>query len=1092
MFVLKKLTYGERKLGRRTPLLRNLAYLPKFRCNLKTQTSALDLSPIFVSKPSDDRPYIEISLYGVKLPALLDSGASHSVIGKPAMWILNMFKLKLDKKINKTVTTADGNQQRITASFDIPIRIGNACEVINFYIVPSLEHGIILGSNFCQQFKLLIDYNKRSWDIQVGNTHVNTISVGNSNGTPKQNVAVSKNLTKRLSAEQLREAEAIAMSFKQIAGDENKLGLTNKLKHHINTGDALPFKQRQYMMSPYMQSHLNTELDKMLAQGVIEPSHGAWSSAVLLVKKSNGDYRFCFDGRKLNSVTKPDRYPLPRVDRILSMLRNAKFISSIDLRSAFWQIPLDEESKEKTGFSIPGRGMFQFKVMPFGLSCSAQTLQRLMDALFGPELEPHVFCYLDDIIVISGSFDEHVRLLNTVRDRLREANLTVNLSKCEFFKASLKYLGYVVDGDGLRTDPEKVSAMVNYPRPTTATEVKRFLGMCSWYRRFISQFSTLVAPLNDLLKGKQKKQVINWNNDAEDSFLKIKQALVSAPVLRSPDFSKVFTIQCDASDVGLGGVLTQELEGEEVAIAFCSRSLSRAERNYSVTQRELLSLLFCIEKFRPYVEGTKFRVITDHYSLLWLNRLKEPTGKLARWAVKLQQYSFELCHRKGKLNVVPDALSRIPVEEINVLKINDCKLDNWYINLRNNIKAFPTKYPQWKVLHDQVYKFIPSKTPITSNNLEWKMLVPKILRREVISSCHDPPNCAHGGFFKTFNRVRDEHYWPNMRRDIYNYIRNCKVCGQQKVDSKPRMGVMGSEKQVKYPWQIIAVDIMGPFPKSSSGNMYLLVVSDWFSKFTLLYPMRRAVASTIVRFMENQVFLVFGVPQFIICDNGTVFAGSEFKKLANKYKVQKIWFNARYHPQCNFVERVNRTVGTAIRSYISNNHKKWDEHLYHIQRAINSARHEVTGYTPSFLNFGRNVPLSGNYYGEISSTEGHELLASNRDDFVADIKGISEVYKQVQEQLHKAYERNKKFYDLRKRDVTFCEGERVWRRNKVLSDASRYLSSKLSPKYVLNKVRKRLSRVVYNLENLDGSDAGNWHVKDMKQYLGSNSDVSVG
>lgn len=210
--------------------------------------------------------------------------------------------------------------------------------------------------------------------------------------------------------------------------------------------------------------------------------------------------------------------------------------------------------------------------------------------------------------------------------------------------------------------------MVNYPRPTNATEIKRFIGLCSWYRRFIINFSSLVAPINELLKGRKKKQPIAWNPQAEEAFINIKNALVSAPILRSPDFNETFTIQCDASNVGVGGVLTQEINGEERVIAYCSRSLSRAERNYTVTERELLELIFWLEKFRMYVEGTKFRVITDHYSLLWLNNLKYPCGRLARWSVKLRQYNFELIHRKGnsRANAVPDALSRIPQTSIKL------------------------------------------------------------------------------------------------------------------------------------------------------------------------------------------------------------------------------------------------------------------------------------------------------------------------------------------------------------------------------------------------------------------------------------------
>lgn len=257
-----------------------------------------------------------------------------------------------------------------------------------------------------------------------------------------------------LSPEQRTVADGIIQSFKQISS-EKRIGRTNKISLTIDTGDAHPFKIRQYPFSPFMLNILNKELDSMLELDVVEPSHSSWSSPVLLVKKKSGEYRFCFDGRRLNSVTKTDAYPLPRVDSILSMLRDAKYMSSIDLRKAFWQIPLQEDSKEKTAFSVPGRGLFHFKVVPFGLINSAQCQQRLMDAVFGPKLEPKVFCYLDDVIVTSSSFEEHIEILNEVFIRLKEANLTINLEKCEFFKKSLKYFGFIVDLKWIEDRPRK-------------------------------------------------------------------------------------------------------------------------------------------------------------------------------------------------------------------------------------------------------------------------------------------------------------------------------------------------------------------------------------------------------------------------------------------------------------------------------------------------------------------------------------------------------------------------------------------------------------------------------------------------------------
>lgn len=530
--------------------------------------------------------------------------------------------------------------------------------------------------------------------------------------------------------------------------------------------------------------------------------------------------------------------------------------------------------------------------------------------------------------------------------------------------------------------------------------------MCSWYRRFVPHFASLIAPINDLLKGRKKGEKTVWSAEAGDAFDRIKQALVSAPILSSSDFSKAFCVQCDASDVGLGGVLIQEQRGEEKVIAFASRTLMRAERKYSVTERECLAVVFAIEKFRPYIEGVRFTVLTDHYSLLYLNRMKDPTGRLARWSVKLQQFDFDLQHRRGKFNVVPDALSRSPLEvgisvaeDVIAFAIDLPTNDKYYSAMRENILRDP----------------------------DWKYLVPDNQRTQVLTFCHDEPTATHFGYAKTLARVALSYYWPNMRRDVYRYVKSCAVCGAQKAPCIARAGLMGRQRKVGFPCQCISIDIVGPLPCSSKGFSYILVVTDIFTKFTLIHPMRQALASTIARFVENEVFLVYGVPQFVISDNGKQFVSSVFKNLCSEYKVQGLLYTALYHPQANPVERYNRTINTAIRSYVNENHKKWDAELPKIAFALRTAVSEVTGYSPAFLNFGKT-------------------------------------------------------YNLRKRDVEFFVGDLVWRRNRVLSNAAQDFASKLAPRYVSCKVKKKLSKLIYALVDKDGVNVGQWHLKDLKPY----------
>lgn len=908
-----------------------------------------------------------------------------------------------------------------------------------------------------------------------------------------------------LTPSQRNEAEEVIEAFKEISSEE-RLGRTDKITLTLDTGDAKPFKQRPYPMSPYMQQILNKEIDEMLSLGVIEPANSPWCSPVLLVKKKDSNYRLVYDARKLNTIIKnSDAYCLPNVERILNSLRGAKYISSIDLRKAFWQIPLDPTSREKTAFSIIGRGQFQFTVVPFGLCNAAQTQQRLVDALFGPEFEPKIFSFIDDIIITGSTYEEHIKLLRITLQKLKEANLTINIKKCDFFKTSLKFLGYVVGNNSLRTDPDKVATMVNFPRPRTTTEIKRFIGMCSWYRRFIRDFSTLVSPINDLLKGKKKGQPIIWSDQAEAAFIKIKELLVSAPILTQPDFTKKFTVQCDASNTGLGGILTQVIDGDERVIAYASRSLSRTERNYTTLEKELLAVLFCIDKFKQYIEGVKFNVITDNYSLLWLNNLKNPSGKLVRWAVKLRQHNFDLFHRKGDLNVVADAISRIPYDDKEVPETTEQmkkelaalydldvdRIDVWYDNLRTKIMENPNQYPQWKVEDNFVLKHFPSRMNMRTNIPEWKLLVPKPQRTEVIQACHDPPTSGHFGFYKTLNRIQEQYYWPGMRHDVLRYIRSCHVCGEQKMPNRSTMGLMGKEKEINMPFQLLGVDLVGPFTPSKNRNKWILVVSDWFTKYVILFPLRSSKSHHVTKCIER-VFLEHATPQIILCDNGPQFTGHTFKKLCREYEVQKIWYTPYYSPQCNFVERNNRTIETVLRSYVKE-HRCWDEEILKIQHAINTAKHEITGYSPAFLVYGRHTPISGNFYGKLDIDEDLEILPGDRSSYAANLKELKPIFADVRKKLHAAYERNARSYNLRKRDVSFNEGDKVWRRNKVLSDAANRFSAKLAPRYILSVVKKKLSKLVYELVNEnDGSSVGNWHIKDLKPYQGdSDSDSEI-
>lgn len=941
--------------------------------------------------------------------------------------------------------------------------------MVQFYVMNNLKHDLIFGMNFFETFNLTIDCSNshETFPSQIikGKPIVSEIFALEADSFVKSRSELNDHESEQLNS--------LIDEMKSSIG--NGLGRTDLIEHRIQTGDHLPVKQRQYPFSPPIMKELDEEIQDMLEQDVIEPSYSAWRSPVLLVKKASGKNRLCLDSRQLNKVTKKDSYPLPRVQTVLDNLRNAHYLSTIDLKSAFWQIPLEDSSKEKTAFGLPGKGLFQFKVMPFGLSNASQTQQRLMDRLFPPEFEGKIFSYLDDIVICNTTFDEHLKSLRWVKDQLKNAGLTINLEKCQFARPSLKYLGYIVDKFGLRTDPDKVSAILNYPKPNTYTELKRFIGLASWYRRFVENFALVAAPLHDLTKGGKKSSLLVWNNEAEMAFSKLKTALTTTPVLSCPDFSREFKIQCDASNKGIGAVLIQEIDTVEKPIAYISRKLSDRESNYSTSERELLSVIYAVEEFRPYVEGSHFKVITDHSALQWLYKTKDPHGRLARWAMRLQSFDYEIIYKKGKDNIVPDALSRAITEEIEVIEIKPEDKDKEYKDIEEAVAKGDMK-EDWSIDHGILWKYLKLKQ-FPNENDSWKMVIPETLQEKVLKECHDDPTAGHFGMKKTINRVRQRYYWTSLIKDVKEYVRKCETCAKHKVSQQPPSGLMGKQRHVTEPFEVVSMDLMGPFPRSRSGNTMLLVVTCWFSKFALLYPLRNGKASNIVKIVEEEIYLLFGVPKVAICDNGKQFVSNQFKELAAKYDC-KIWYTPFYHPQANPTERVNRVIGTAIASYVNDNHKDWDKYIPHIGHAIRTSVHEVTGKTPSYLFFGRETTTQGRHKMVL---EEDTPLTFDRQKYEDDLKLRNDIYRDINDRLKQAYDTNSRHYNTRRRVCDYQVGDLVWKKTKHQSCASRNFMAKLAPKYEKAVIVKKLSTDVYMLSSLRGKDLGKWHSSDLKR-----------
>ncbi|UYV66747.1 hypothetical protein LAZ67_4002754 [Cordylochernes scorpioides] len=412
-------------------------------------------------------------------------------------------------------------------------------------------------------------------------------------------------------------------NFSEVFGPIDRTTSRIITKHRINTGDAKPSKKMPYRFSPSERKEIQEDVDRMMEMGVVQPSESPWASPVVLVRKKDGFVRFCVDYRGLNKMTKKDVYPLPRVDDALDCLRGANIYSTIDFKAVYWQIGIDEADREKTAFITPD-GLFEFKVMPFGLCKAPATFERMMDNLLKGLRWTICLCYLDDVVIFANNFPDHLRRLEVVLNCFKRAGLKLNPGKCSFGASNIKILGHQVNKDGIRPDDDKIKAVSQFPIPKNLQQLRSFLGLSSNYRRFIKNYVDIARPLNSLLSKGTKFQ---WNTDQERAFQKLKNALTSKPVLGHFDDDAPTELHTDASGYGIGAVLAQKQGNGDKVIAYASRTLLKSEKNYSTTERECLTIVWAIGKFRPYLFGRPFKVITDHHSLCWLTNPKDPAAQ---------------------------------------------------------------------------------------------------------------------------------------------------------------------------------------------------------------------------------------------------------------------------------------------------------------------------------------------------------------------------------------------------------------------------------------------------------------------------------
>lgn len=776
---------------------------------------------------------------------------------------------------------------------------------------------------------------------------------------------------------------------KQIFGLGKPLGRTKIVKHNIDTGQNRPVSLPAYRIPFAKREIVKEHIERMLKSNIIRPSQSPWSAPIVLTNKKDGTQRFCVDYRKLNKLTTKDAYPLPRVDDIFSQLRGSTIFSTLDLEQGYHQIELAENDKPKTAFNS-FLGLYEFNVLPFGLSNGPATFQRTMERVLRELNWKNCFVYLDDILIGSSNFSTHISDLQKVFDRIATAGLTLKLAKCEFALPEVKYLGHVINKNGLSVNPEKVVAIRAMKQPNTVTEIKSFLGLASYYRRFVPQFAAKTAAINKLL---QKDQLFKWSRECKKNFEDVKADLEKAATLAFPDFKKPFIIQTDASGSGIGGVLSQITNEIEQPLAYVSRTLNKAERNYSTIEREALAIVWSLKQFRPYVYGHQIKLYTDHAPIRYLKIHDAASARLVRWVMSLQEYDIEIFYKKGQENANADALSRLPRTDEKTEKsiAEDEDTNQWWkrkkenenlkINMITNTPLDWAKAQSRDTFLGPIYRLLQynkqtkgldaEKIKQTENFLienrimkyqkntktEPVIAVPRSRVPYILGTMHDDALAGHPGYKRTLEKIQSRFFWPQMATDTKKYCDECAKCQRRKPDTHHPTAAPMKPIPVAGAFERWIMDTMGPLPITPQGNRHILVFMDQLTKWAETVAIPDLRAETIAVALIDRIISRFGAPKELQSDRGSSFMSAMFNETCRLCRIRRI-NSTPYHPQTNgLVERFNRTLEIMLSMYVENRRELWDEYLSLATFAYNTSRQESTKYTPYFLVYGRQAKL---------------------------------------------------------------------------------------------------------------------------------------